>query len=215
MTVAINNKYHYVPQAPCRNGHYLRYIRNDACVECADRKRPKKRRAYFRCDYSQYPSEPCWNAVCIPLTFGHHALIDAEDFDALYKYKWATRPQKAHRYATRSDRIDGRMIKRIMHREIFKTDEPHIDHINGNGLDNRKVNLRGCNHSQNQGNRPKTVKSASKYKGVTKRGELWLAICAKKHAGTFKTEIEAARAYDVAAIERWGEFARINFPEKR
>jgi len=91
-----------------------------------------------------------------------------------------------------------------------------VDHINGNILDNRKQNLRFCTLSQNGMNRKKATNTSSRFKGV----HFWtLGNCFKAtitinrkniHLGNFKTEIEAAIAYNSAAIELYGEFARIN-----
>lgn len=92
----------------------------------------------------------------------------------------------------------------------------YIDHRNGNGLDNRRDNLRRATMSQNIANQfPRG--GSSKYKGVcrSKRSGGWLAqICVNRksiYLGRFGTEEEAARAYDVKAKEVWGEFARLNF----
>ena len=93
-----------------------------------------------------------------------------------------------------------------------------IDHINGNGLDNRKVNLRLCNSSQNQRNARKRKSGTSRFKGVDwhKESKKWRArICVNRkriHIGRYKSEFEAAQAYDKKAIELFGEFASLNFP---
>lgn len=97
--------------------------------------------------------------------------------------------------------------------------ELEVDHRNGDTLDNRRSNLRICTHQQNQWNR-KTSLGKSRFKGVTfvKRTRKWIARvehCGKRRSyGTFSTELQAALAYDAAAVELFGEFASPNFPEK-
>lgn len=91
-----------------------------------------------------------------------------------------------------------------------------VDHINGDGLDNRKSNLRICNGSQNRCNKGKPKNNTSGYKGVTWHtpNKKWVAQIAVngKHSyiGSFKTKEEAAKAYNKKAKELHGEFARLN-----
>lgn len=95
-----------------------------------------------------------------------------------------------------------------------------VDHINGDGLDNRRSNLRVCSHAENRRNSKKVSgrrKLASHYKGVSHPSKnRWTAsitvMWKTLHIGSFKTEIEAARAYDEAARNHHGVFARLNFP---
>lgn len=91
-----------------------------------------------------------------------------------------------------------------------------VDHVNGDGLDNRRVNLRPATRSQNQGNRRKFLSTASQYKGVTpwaKDKARWIAVCRRKKVlGVFNSEAEAALAYDAAARQEFGEYAALNFP---
>jgi hypothetical protein len=97
-----------------------------------------------------------------------------------------------------------------------------VDHINGDGLDNRRMNLRLANHSQNAANRckPQRSRSTSRYKGVFfeasgKRKKRWRALIKVDgqtiHLGSYSEEIEAAVAYDIAAKKHFGEFAKLNF----
>ncbi len=103
-----------------------------------------------------------------------------------------------------------------MHNLIINTpDGMEADHINGNTLDNRRSNLRICTRGQNQRNRRGNLNGTSKYKGVSFKNEnkKWVAqIGFKKNMfiGYYKTEIEAALAYNEAAKKYHGKFARLN-----
>lgn len=115
-----------------------------------------------------------------------------------------------------STKVGGRTV--YLHRLIMG--EPpgkKVDHVNGNGLDNRRLNLRIATHKQNLCNQRAQRGRSSRYKGVSyykSRGvwEAYIKVDGKKRRlGYFKREREAALAYDIAAEEAWGEFARLNF----
>ncbi|HNY80047.1 MAG: HNH endonuclease [Sedimentisphaerales bacterium] len=151
----------------------------------------------------------------ISLTRGKHAIVDAADYPALAKYKWYA--QRADRtrtfYACRSHR--GRPIS--MHREIMKPPKGMVvDHINGNGLDNRRCNLRICTQLQNSQNSRRRKPGKSQFRGVFPRGEKWQAAIQHDgkpmYLGLFDEEVEAAKARDRKAYELAGEFAVLNFP---
>lgn len=111
----------------------------------------------------------------IPLTQGKVALVDAEDYEELSKYNWVF---DGHAYARRQYRDDKkkRWVHESMHRRLAKTPEGmQTDHINGDGLDNRKSNLRVCTVSQNAMNQKRPKNNISGYKGVFYR------TAAKKH----------------------------------
>nr|WP_268987487.1 HNH endonuclease [Providencia alcalifaciens] len=96
----------------------------------------------------------------------------------------------------------------------------HIDHIDGDKLNNRIENLRICTHNQNQHNQGIRASNKSGYKGVSwmKSVKKWHAqICCNSkvtHLGLYTCKIEAAKAYDEAAKQLHGEFAWLNFPDK-
>jgi len=148
----------------------------------------------------------------IPLTQGLVALVDFSDLEELSKYKWFAVRQRIGFVA--GTKINYRMV--YMHRLLLDTDAPTVDHINGNGLDNRRLNLRPATRAQNSQNRGKhqTIHH-SRFKGVTLHRGKWVAYIylngKRKHLGYFSSQEEAAKAYDKSALENFGEFARTNF----
>ena len=152
----------------------------------------------------------------IPLTQGKFAIVDDEDFDIVNKYNWHISHPRKNGYYARAYIGDGKYV--YMHRIVMKAKTgQYLDHINRNGLDNRKCNLRFATYSQNAQNRFKRVGVTSKYKGVSfykncKRWRAEIHLNYKKYQiGYFGNEIEAAKAYDIKAKELFGEFARTNF----
>jgi len=152
----------------------------------------------------------------IKLTKQKYAIIDDEDYNKIKQYTWYTDNPKASYTCYACTSIHKKNIK--MHRMIMRVtnvDIP-IDHANGNGLDNRKKNLRICTKKDNARNsRPKKHKIKSKYKGVWKRASgKWCAVIGGKtrvYLGDFYTEKRAAIAYDDAAIEMYKEYSYLNF----
>ena len=159
----------------------------------------------------------------IPLNHGKFALVDDEDYEAMARHNWSvsTNPSGTD-YAVRNAKGDHGRRSIYMHREIAGAHRGQcVDHINGNGLDNRRANLRLCVHRENIWNqKPRRtmngVPVTSLYKGVywNKRGLRWMArIRVAGHLsylGLFTSEHDAARAYNAAALEHFGEFARPN-----
>ena len=152
----------------------------------------------------------------IPLTQGKFAVVDNEDFKWLNKHKWCAHKRGNTWYAERGKQINGKVKMLLMHREILKPkNKEQIDHINGNGLDNRKNNLRFCTVSQNKMN-TNCQYGTSKYKGVywDKNKKKWRACMGlnnkKIFLGTFQIEKDAAKAYNTAAKANYGEFAKLN-----
>lgn len=144
----------------------------------------------------------------IPLTKGLFAIVDDFNYEVLCKYNWSVSGTEKRRYAVRYKKESKKNV--YMHREIVNANENKtiIDHINGNGLDNRIGNLRIVTKSENsRAFKLKKENSTSKYRGVfkPKSTQKWRARITlggiDKHIGYYKTEIEAAMAYNKKAIE--------------
>ena len=140
----------------------------------------------------------------VELTRGAFALIDSGDIELVGRNPWALwKPIGVDTgYAV------GRGKR--MHRVILDT-VLEVDHINGNGLDNRRANLRPVTSQQNKWNMRKQKRNTSGFKGVYRNGKGWMAALAVNrkwvHIGTFKTPQEAHAAYCQRAREVYGEFA--------
>ena len=155
----------------------------------------------------------------IRLTNGKSAIIDDEDFERVNQFKWNT-DGKLRLYAKRIEYKTRDKWKKIyMHRFILRITDPTIsvDHKNGNTLDNQKHNLRVATPSQNAANSKLHSTNKSGYRGVSfdkKRNKWYASICVNgktKNLGLFATAPDAAYAYDLEAINCFGEFAKTNF----
>jgi hypothetical protein len=152
----------------------------------------------------------------LPLTKGHTVIVDDDDFEELNKWKWSAlvSSQTGKVYAVRGVSIGGGKTKTLlMHKFLLSSGE--VDHIDGNGLNNQRHNLRYCTRLQNAQNQKLRKTSRSGFKGVSLRhnGEWGARITVNKEPkwiGYFKTPIEAAKAYNAAAVKYFGEFARLN-----
>lgn len=162
-------------------------------------------------------------AAYIPLTKGLCAIVDADDYDTLMRWNWYSWCGKAATYAIRNAPLtDGKRGTLHMHRVIMDApDNMRVDHINHNGLDNRRANLRLCTNAENSRNTTSAKGSLSKYLGVSwdSGSGKWRAHIRIKGGrlalGRFFDEAEAARAYDAAARLHHGVFANPNFPLER
>lgn len=150
------------------------------------------------------------------------AIIDDEDYEWAKDYTWWSNVRNLY-VMTRKHKKDKWLYLHRMIMEKLNGDITGkcVDHINGNPLDNRRCNLRVCTHTQNMQNMGKfTDNTHSQYKGVSylvntqKRRKRWLAYIEvnkkRKYLGYFHTEEDAAIAYNLAAKEHYGEFARLN-----
>lgn len=148
----------------------------------------------------------------IPLSNGGFAIVDQEDVERLSAFKWFRRRNHG---TTDYALTTARGPQLTMHRVIMgAVPGQFIDHINGDGLDNRKANLRFCSIQQNAANmKPRT--GGRKGVSLTKHGtyRAFIHVAGKQIGlGHFASEDDAARAYDRAAKEHFGEFAWTNFP---
>lgn len=147
-------------------------------------------------------------SVLIPLSNGGSTVIDQLDGFIIANSTWH---RNANGYV--SAKIKGELV--LLHRLILNVSKGlEVDHINGDKVDNRRCNLRIVTHAQNTKNRSKNT--GKKYKGVgfEKRSNSWRARIRvdykHKYLGNFKTEREAALAYNIAAIIYHGSFAKLN-----
>ena len=153
----------------------------------------------------------------IALTQGKVAQIDAIDWPIIASYRWYAAFQGGRWYAMALP-IGGnsRSIKIRMHDLILGMKS--VDHFDGDGLNNRRRNLRPCTDAQNQQN-TKARGGSSRFKGVSwySRHQKWKVAfrCNGQFhwVGYFDDEEEAARAYDAAILPLAGEFARLNFAQ--
>lgn len=157
----------------------------------------------------------------IVLSRGLCTMVDAADYGTASAFNWSASKGDHCWYAVRQSRKDEGKGIVLLHRFLTNANNGvYVDHRNRDGLNNLRSNLRLCTNQQNCRNtRPRP--GTSKFKGVSldrRRGD-WSAQVhvngRKKHLGFFKSEEDAARAYDRAAAQHFGDFAYLNFPEEK
>ncbi len=163
--------------------------------------------------------------IHIPLAHGKVAIIDEIDADLVLDRLWHLKVDGVRFYAKANITVAGHKRTFIsMHRFVLGLTNPvlFVDHINGDGLDNRRSNLRVCTKAENNQNQRKSMRNEAGFKGVFKEvsssGRIfWRAAIGINYSrislGQFDQPEDAARAYDDGARRYFGEFSRLNFPE--
>lgn len=156
----------------------------------------------------------------IPLTHGKSALVDDEDYQRVSRFKWRLLVMHGNEYAhCHSPMVNWKRVTLMMHRVIMNARKgQEIDHRDNNGLNNQKSNLRFCTRSQNMANRRIDRDNKTGFKGVRFIGRQpfnpWRAqigVGGKLvDLGSHPTAQEAAEAYNRAALEYFGEYAKLN-----
>jgi hypothetical protein len=148
------------------------------------------------------------------LTDDLYATVRPRDYEELNRHKWSLSKRGRNVYAIRRENHRGTIA---MHRQIMKPPQGFsVDHIDCDGLNNCRDNLRVCTHAQNSSHRG-PCGGESGFVGVYRHGKRWVAKITHRgttyHLGYHDTAIEAAKARDRKAYELLGEFAYLNFPE--
>ncbi|MCK5604153.1 HNH endonuclease [Candidatus Pacearchaeota archaeon] len=154
------------------------------------------------------------------LKTGEVVFIDKKDYAVISQYSWYRHPVGSHHLLYAAAWVNNKNT--LMHRFLLNLNKNEMtDHINGNGLDNRRSNLRKCTHQENMFNKKKYKNNKCGYKGVywSPHHSKWRVTLYKYkkrfYIGYYRDLIEAAKAYNEAAIEHHGEFARLNkLPEE-
>lgn len=153
-------------------------------------------------------------AIAVPLANGRGVtLVDAQDAAIVAPFSWYRHANGHGGFYARAYVRGSHKARIYMHALLAG---PGADHRNGDGLDNQRSNLRPATARQNMANQGPRA-GTSRFKGVSwfARNQVWMAYIRdgrSRYLGSFKVEEDAARAYDAAALEVWGEYARLNFP---
>lgn len=184
------------------------HLNGQGCPTCGINKQVGNKKK-FHSSKKDWNFEQPEDYKLIPLTQGKLAKVDNEDFERVIHYNW---------YYYEGYAINNTVG--YMHRYIMSAPEHlEVDHKNHDTLDNRKNELRLATRSQNSANQIAGKGCSSIYKGVcfNKRARKW--VCSLTHEGVgfnlgyYESEEDCAKAYDLKALECWGEFAHLNFPE--
>jgi len=156
----------------------------------------------------------------IPLTRGMVALVDDTDYEWLNNWKWYAMHNHNTFYAVHNIRVTKNEQAKVgMHRlilELHRGNKLQADHIDGNGLNNQRSNLRICTGAQNRRSQRSQMGCTSRYKGVCwhhhkRKWNSRISVNRKRmHLGYFSSEKTAAAAYNQAALKHFGEFALLN-----
>lgn len=144
-------------------------------------------------------------------------IVDDADYPELSKYEWHSLKCRTSTYAVRYEKANGKWKTIRMHRQLMQPPPGmEVDHRNTNSLDNRRFNLRICTHLQNVANIGPGKRNTSGYKGVNfvtrlNKWQAGITVAGKsRYLGCYGTALEAAKAYDDASFQLYGEFAHLN-----
>lgn len=147
----------------------------------------------------------------------YFALVDDQDFDRINKFKWCVVKNSRWIYAGRTIKIDGKQKTLLLHRFVLNCSNDHlVDHRDGDGLNEQRLNLRIATNAENVRNGKKQKNNTSGFKGVSlvkSSGKYEAQIAYKNktfHLGKYSTPTEAAKIYNQKAIELHGQFAKLN-----
>lgn len=214
-----HNKKYWLCQCDCGTIKYVEqnHLRRGDTKSCGcyNIEKIKERNKLTAKPFNQYYIQD--NVAHIILTQGQEALIDVEDIEKIQIYRWYTQ-SKHHNENTYYAYANSKIKKPSsikMHRLILDA-QPNevVDHINHNGLDNRKRNLRKCSIMQNSQNHSKLKTNTTGFIGVYKNNSGYVARIRNKRIGTYPTAEAAAKARDLKAKELYGDFAQLNFSKE-